>query len=401
MAADEALSELTERQAPGLAPGPALAQNPRRWLELGIVTATLLIAGASGIVGRAALEVFSALPQWRTIGLSRRRPDTDAGEHISLDLLNRRACEQVLAELPDVTHVIYAALFEKPGLFLGWRDHDQMQTNLAMLRNFMEPLERSARGLRHVSLLQGTKAYGAHVRPMRVPGKEREPRVEHANFYWLQEDWISQQQRGKDWTFTLWRPPLIVGHAIGAPMNVMSVLGVYAAVQKAEGKPFSWPGGSCGPIDAVDARLLARAFAWATAGPDGVNAAAANQTFNLTNGDVMVFRNVWPALARAFGMEEGEAVPQRLAESLPARSDVWARVVAKHGLRAPGLVEFTGDSLLYADMMLNAGRDVAPPSPLLSGVKIRQAGFDGCMDSEDMFVEWIQYLQAQRLLPPP
>src|SRR5262249_45437385 len=141
---------------------------------------------------------------------------------------------------------------------------------LAMLRNFMEPLGRAS-ALVHVSLLQGTKAYGAHVRPMKVPGRERDARVSHENFYWLQEDFIRDLARTSRWSYTIWRPPLIVGHAIGAPMNVMSVLGVYAAVRRAEGKPFSWPGGVTGPIDAVDARLLARAFAWAAGDERGAH----------------------------------------------------------------------------------------------------------------------------------
>jgi nucleoside-diphosphate-sugar epimerase len=364
------------------------------------VAATLLVAGASGIVGRAAVARFAARSDWRVIGVSRRAPDLALGEHVGLDLLDRAACERVLGAMSDVTHVIYAALFEKPGLFQGWREADQMQTNLAMLRNCLEPLLRG-RSLRHVSLLQGTKAYGAHVRPMRVPGKEREERVAHENFYWLQEDWLRERQRGAEWSFTIWRPPLVVGHAYGAPMNVLAVLGVYAAVRRAQGEPLHFPGGACGPIDAVDARLLAAAFEWATDGIGRVNTAARNETFNVTNGDVFVFRNVWPSLARAFGMEAGDDEPQRLVEWLPARASVWDRVIAEHALVAPELRGFTGDSLYYADMLFGYGRTEPPPSPLLSSIKVRTAGFTGCVDSEDMFVDWIRALQAARVLPPP
>jgi hypothetical protein len=38
---------------------------------------------------------------------------------------------------------------------------------------------------------------------------------------------------------------------------------------------------------------------------------------------------------------------------------------------------------------------------MLSTVKIRQAGFADCVDSEDMFVEWFRQFQDRRLLPPP
>ena len=112
---------------------------------------TLLVLGASRVVGRAALEHFSGQQYWDVPGVSRRAPDTSAGRHISLDLMDREACEETLGQLSGVTHVIYAALFEKPGLFAGWRESDQMQTNLTMLRNCMESLLKSARGLRHVT----------------------------------------------------------------------------------------------------------------------------------------------------------------------------------------------------------------------------------------------------------
>ena len=38
---------------------------------------------------------------------------------------------------------------------------------------------------------------------------------------------------------------------------------------------------------------------------------------------------------------------------------------------------------------------------LLSTVKIRQAGFADCIDTDDMLREWLTIFQEQRLLPPP
>ncbi len=64
------------------------------------------------------------------------------------------------------THLIYAALYEAPSLVDGWRDAEQIETNDRMLRNLMGALEPAAPDLRHVALLQGTKAYGVHVRPL-------------------------------------------------------------------------------------------------------------------------------------------------------------------------------------------------------------------------------------------
>ena len=54
-----------------------------------------------------------------------------------------------MSTLGRVTHVVYAAVYEKPGLIAGWRDQEQMDTNLAMLRNLMYQL-RCYRQLRMV-----------------------------------------------------------------------------------------------------------------------------------------------------------------------------------------------------------------------------------------------------------
>jgi nucleoside-diphosphate-sugar epimerase len=354
----------------------------------------VLIVGASGIVGRAAFEHFATSGAWEAIGVSRRAPDLDVGRHVPLDLLDRAACLRVLNEIPGITHVVYAALQEKPGLVEGWFDPEIMETNRQMLENLLDGVALGG-ALKHVSLLQGTKAYGAHVGRMRVPGKEREGRHPHENFYWLQEDLLRGRAARDDFSFTVWRPPVIYGHAFGAPMNPIAPLVTFAAVAKAEGRALSWPGGRTGPVDAMDARLLARALEWAA-----VEAAAQDEVFNISNGDVFVWENVWGSLAEAMGMEVGAPEPVQLAEWMPGKTDVWSQIVEKHALRAPGLMEFVGDSFIYLDLHLGFGRVQASPPNMMSTIKLRQAGFDGCIDSEDMLIEWIGWMQQERLIPP-
>ena len=355
---------------------------------------TILIVGASGVVGRAALAHFAEVPDTQVIGVSRRPPDIHPDKHRGLDLNDASACEAMLGGLTQVTHVIYAALFEKPGLFAGWLEEDQMQTNLAMLRNCLEPLAQAAKGLRQVHLLQGTKAYGAHVRPMKVPGRESEPRVQHENFYWRQEDWLKAQSAASNWTWTIWRPPVIFGHAVGAPMNVLAAIGAYAALEKEQGRGLAFPGGASGIFDGVDADLLARAFDWAFD-----NEKALNQTFNLTNGDVFVWENIWPSIARAFDMEVAPAAPCSLAEHLPSRREAWRQLAARHDLAEHDLMKFIGDSAIYADMLLGFGQSRPMPPSLLSDVKIRQAGFHQCTDTQDMLERWFRRLRAMKRLP--
>ncbi|MCA9506047.1 MAG: SDR family oxidoreductase [Myxococcales bacterium] len=355
----------------------------------------MLVVGASGVVGRAAFEHFARSAGWEAIGVSRRPPDLALGTHRPLDLRDREACREAIAALPPVDHVVYAALQERPGLVAGWLDRELMETNRRMLEHLLDALAEQGGALRHVSLLQGTKAYGAHLGRMRVPGREREARHDHANFYWLQEDLLRERAAREGFDFTIWRPPVVYGHAVGSPMNPLAALATYAAVCREEGIGLAWPGGRTGPVDGVDARLLARAFEWATE-----TEAARGRVFNVTNGDVFVWENVWARLADAFGLAPGEPSPQRLAETMPAKAGLWQEIVRRHGLRSPGLMELVGDSFVYLDLHLGYGREAAAPATLLSTIELRQAGFGECLDSEDMLVDWIAWMQRERLIPP-
>lgn len=363
-----------------------------------MTTKTVLIAGATGVVGHAALERFAAADDWNVIALSRRAPELPAGFrgiHLAVDLMDPAACRAAIAAHPGITHVVYAALFEKPGLVRGWREHDQMRTNLDMLRNLAEPLLEHARGLKHVSLLQGTKAYGVHLHPVAIPARESSPRDAHENFYWLQEDWLRARALRHGFGFTIFRPQLVFGDAIGVAMNLVPVIGAHAAICAETGRPFSYPGGPSNVMEATDARLLARAFEWAAEAPS-----ARDETFNITNGDVFVWRNVWPAIADALGVAPGPDERASLAELLPAEAGLWEQIAARHGLRCASLPELLGESHHYADFCFGYHAREAPPPVIVSTIKLRQAGFADCIDTERMFRDWFDSMRARRLLPP-
>ena len=74
---------------------------------------SVLITGASGVVGTAAVERFLAHDGWDVVALSRRRPEVDstrAFRHLAVDLRDREATRAALAGLREVTHLVYAAL---------------------------------------------------------------------------------------------------------------------------------------------------------------------------------------------------------------------------------------------------------------------------------------------------
>jgi nucleoside-diphosphate-sugar epimerase len=229
---------------------------------------------------------------------------------------------------------------------------------------------------------------------MRVPGKEREPRIEHDNFYWLQEDWLKAQQANAKWAYTIWRPPVILGHALGAPMNLIPVIGAHVSLAQANGEALGWPGGPGVPMDVVDADLLARAMLWA-ADAD----AAANETFNVSNGDVLLWENLWPAVARSFAVRLGDPAPRSVAAYLAANTDRWRELASTNSLAVADLHTLLGDSPIYADVIWNTAGRAPPPSTLLSTIKLRQAGFDECVDSEDIVLNWLKRLRKMRILP--
>ena len=360
----------------------------------------VLIAGASGVVGYAALKHYAGQAGTEVTAVSRRSPrDTFQARRLAVDLMDAAATRAALGEAKGVTRLVYAALHEKPGLIAGWLEADQIETNQRMLANTLAGLERSSPDLRHVVLLQGTKAYGAHVHAIPIPAREdRDEDRSVENFYWRQEDHLRAEAERRGFTWTILRPQIIFGEALGAAMNLIPAIGAYAALLKADGEPLHFPGGGETILEAVDADLLARVIDWASLSPT-----ARNQAFNVTNGDVYTWRGVWPAIADALGMAPGEHRPTSLARSFSGRGADWDAVRQAHGLAAPGLADFVGLGFDYADFTMAYGR-AGPPgtlsgAALVSTIKLRQAGFSEVVDTEAMFRRYFKAFQDARLLP--
>ena len=353
----------------------------------------IAVIGASGVVGRALMEHLTESGE-KVVGLSRREPADLATNYRHLDLMSADACRHsAKSELSKTTHLVYTALFEKPGLIAGWHEADQMKINLNMLQNILEPL-KSSKALRHITLLQGTKAYGAHVEPMRIPGLEREPRHAHENFYWLQQDYLNNFCEETNRKMTIWRPQIIFGHALNAPMNMLNAIGIYAAILKARGQPLVYPGGPAAITEAVDADLLAQAIQFSFDNPsfDG-------ETFNITNGDVFRWQDIWQELSNIFDMQGETKSPQRLSDWIYDCEAEWQNIIEANSLRPYSIRELAGDSFFYADALFNAHSDTAPPPSLLSTIKLRQTGFNKCIDTLDMFKKWFNKLRLLKVLP--
>ena len=366
----------------------------------------ILIVGASGLVGNAAVKLFGGSEDWDVVAVSRRPPFVPLGKvkHIPVDLLNAAQCRDVFGAMRDVTHVAYTAVNEQEGnMVAGWQDPIQAGKNLAMLTNLFDPLIAVAKDFRHISLVHGMKAYGSHLwdRVMPIPFRESLPRIPHENFYYHQEDYIAAKlgASGQAWSWTVLRTAMIAGDAVGSNMNSYLVLGIFAALRKEAGLPLP----QADRRQHGDRRRRCR--------PDrrgsrmgGRGAGGAQRHLQPDqHGDVFSLHDAFPIVAESLKMELGPAgrFPDRIAE-LEKLLPLWPGMVRKYGLRAPeDLKQLFGESLEVG------GAWTAPIAPtdvvrygLASTVKIRQAGFDRCIDTADMIRKYMRRYQELGIIPP-
>ena len=346
---------------------------------------TALVAGATGATAKRLVEILLG-SDWNVIGVS-RNPPAGAGRlsYISADLLDPGAAARSLGGCRSVTHVFYTgrARFAEGGV-------ESVADNVAMLRNTLDAIEPIAGGLEHVHLVQGGKYYGQHLGPFPTPAREDDPRHMPPNFYYDQQDLLIERQRGRHWTWSASRPDFVCDFAPERARNIIPVLGAYAAIARELAVPFDFPGRS-GCFDAVkqatDGTQLAHAMIFIAMTP-----ACANAPFNVTNGDVFRWNRLWPRLADFFGLPFGRIRTVKLADWMADKEPVWQRIVAKHGLKRQKLADVA--NWQFADFQWSQDYDV------ISNVnKLRQAGFNGLVDTEDMFLNHLSRYRAEKVLP--
>src|SRR5262249_3398977 len=263
-------------------------------------------------------------------------------------------------------------------LFPGGRVMSTAEVNNAMLRNTVEPVLANADNFQHISIQQGTKYYGVHLHPIPIPPRESDPRHAHENFFHDQEDYVAQMGAKRGFRYTALRPQLVTGSTPGT-LNVLPAIGAYGAIRRELGEPFGFPGGPSFVWEAADADLVADVMVWSA---ESLN--AANQAFNVTNGDVFEWRSVWPAIAAALGVQAASDTPLSLAEYLSDKGEVWRRVAERHGLRHSDLHTLTGYGDQHADFAFAYGAP-AGPRAFVSTVKLRQAGYTKVIDTQQAF----------------
>jgi nucleoside-diphosphate-sugar epimerase len=265
------------------------------------------------------------------------------------------------------------------------------------VRNVLDAL-RAAGSVKHVALVTGLKHYlgpfenyGKGSLPQ-TPFREEQGRLDVENFYYAQEDEVFAAAERDGFTWSVHRPHTITGVAVGNAMNMATTLAVYASICKATGRPFVFPGSRVqwdSLTDMTDARLLAKQLLWASTTP-----AAANQAFNVTNGDVFRWSWMWQQIADWFGVEAAP-YPQQvtpLAEQMTDDAEVWQQLARKHGLREADIDRLVSPWHTDADL----GR----PIEVVTDVsKSRRLGFTEFQASDQAFFDVFEKLRSERLIP--
>jgi nucleoside-diphosphate-sugar epimerase len=343
-----------------------------------------LVAGANGIIGKALMEELGrSAAGWQVRALGRR---PFAGQQsVSCDLLDGPATVAALAGAADTTHLFYAAL--TPGRDLA----DEDARNGAMLRNVLDGLEDAGAPLRRVVLYQGAKIYGVHLGPVASPFYEDDnPPHLGPNFYQTQEAELARRFAADPGRYAILRPDVVIGDAAGNPMNIATVIGAYAALCRATGAAFRFPGTETVYrhvfAQMTDAHALGRASLWAADA-----AAAGGQAFNYVH-EPFRWERIWTKVGAALGLEVAPPMPMTLAKHMADQGAVWAKLVADHGLRDTPYDKLVGWG--FGDFIFNCAFDVVSDMG-----KIRAAGFSETVDSADAIIAAIRSLQARKVLP--
>ena len=361
----------------------AWIENPRTRMskKLGIV------AGVTGLVGARLAEALVAAGDWRVLGLSRRVPATRVAgvEYVSIDLSDGASVREAARELQGCTHLFYAARYP----FVTGQAEDP-EANTAMLRSLLDLLEHIHAPLAHVHLVHGTKYYGAHLGRHPTPAREDDPRCLQSNFYYDQEDLVRARGPAGGWSWSVSRPHCVCDTSLATPRSLPLTIATYATISKQLRQPLCFPGtqGNYSALyQCTDAGLLARAILHMATDPR-----CANDAFNVSNGDIFRWENVWPSIARYFGMEPGPVRTVPLASVMADKAPVWRDVVAAHGL----------EDRPYETMALwSYGDSVFTPDwdMISSTIRLHQSGFGEIIDTPSMLFGQFDSFRRANVIP--
>jgi len=346
-----------------------------------------LVVGASGVIGNAIVRYLQTRPDWNVVGLTRRPAPSFMSDvtWIEVDIDDVEAVKTQKAALSVITHVFYSAYVPDTDLAL------ESKKNGTMFRSLLAGLAASGAPLERIVLFQGGKVYGLHLGPVKTPMREDDPRHMPPNFYYELEDILASEAARSGWSFSLLRPDVVLGAIPGQPLNLAMIIGAYAAFCRELRVPFRFPGSAAAYralMQATDADLLARVSAWAATAP-----VAAGEAYNVANGDLFRWENLWPLLGRHIGMEVGTPLSIRLVKHMSDKGGLWSDLVRRHALVTSDYDQAIAWS--FGDFVFHTEFDVV--SDL---TKLRLHGCHEVLRTEDGLIEKLKQLQTARMIPP-
>jgi len=252
------------------------------------------------------------------------------------------------------------------------------------------------------------------------------------NFYYRQQDILHRycaHHEGVSWVVTY--PNDVIGFAKGNFMNLATSVGLYVAVNRELGQELEFPGSEEFYLRFdcfTSSRLHAQFCAWAALEPR-----AADQAFNVVNGDVESWQNLWPRVAGRFGIkvkedqfaqkpgEEGSVMEMAKEPPIEAvagdiglkgktprskveqridlikwsqREDVkeaWNKLAEREGLEKDAFEKATWGFLGF---VLGRNFDL-----VISMSKARKLGWTGYVDTWDSLAEVFDDLEKEKVLP--
>ncbi|XP_021800611.1 3-oxo-Delta(4,5)-steroid 5-beta-reductase-like isoform X2 [Prunus avium] len=368
-------------------------EAPRSFKSVG------LVIGVTGLVGNSLAEILPLHDTpggpWKVYGVAPRpRPDWSVDhpvEYIQCDISDPIDAQTKLSQLTDVTDIFYVTWTSRS------TEADNCEANGALLRNVLSSVIPNAPNLRHVCLQTGTKhydgpfeAYGK-VAPHDTPSTEDLPRLNVPLFYYNLEDVLFEEVEKKEGlTWSVHRPGLIFGFSPYSMLSIVSMLCAYAAICKQEGLALRFPGSKAGwdsYSEASDADLIAEQQIWAAVDPY-----AKNEAFNINNGDVFKWKQLWKVLAEEFEIEEyGFDEGFSLVEMMRDKGGVWEEIVGENQLRHTKLEELGLWEVV--EVVLGGGAELSSMN------KNKEHGFCGFRNSRNSLVYWIDKMKAHKIVP--
>ncbi|KAL9624577.1 MAG: hypothetical protein Q9160_001241 [Pyrenula sp. 1 TL-2023] len=395
-----------------------------------------IVTGATGLTGSAIVKALGQdTAAWEKVfALSRSQKEKYPANvhHDTLDLqANAKSMASQLQGV-EAEYVFFCAYLAKDD------EQEAANVNGAMLRNFLEALTITGaeKKLKRIILTAGLKQYGVHLGQPKNPMTEEDPWLEGSdrppNFYYDQQRILQDLSKNKSWDWVVTYPQDVIGMAKGNFMNLSTSLGLYAAVSKAlPGSQLIFPGSQAFYTMFnvwTSARLHARFCLWAALEPK-----AGNEGFNVVNGDIDSWQNLWPRFAKRFGC----TIPAKQFDAPTVVSgskvtlgrppiDDYARAMGLEGAFQPSVIEqhidllkwskdpkvketwdkLAKDHRLEFDTFEKAtwgflgfvlGRNY---SMVCNMTKARRLGWDGWADTwEEMTAAW-EGLENVKVLPP-